>query len=72
MSVENELFDRLRKAEMQISTHEAVCVQRYEAILATHSDIKREIGSINKLIRTIGYGIMGGMALILVHQLFYK
>lgn len=57
---------------MQISTHEAVCVERYNSILATHADIKREINSTNKLIRTVGYGLLAGMAAILVHQLFYK
>lgn len=72
MQPDAEMFDRLRKAEMQIGTHEAVCAERYNGILSTHADIKREMHSIQKMIRTVGYSIIAGMAAILVHQLFYK
>jgi hypothetical protein len=72
MQPDAEMFDRLRKVEMSQGTHEAVCAERYNGILNTHSDIKREMHSINKLIRGVGFSLLGGMALILVHQLFYK
>lgn len=72
MSADVTINDRLVKVEMAQGTHEAVCAERYNGILNTHAEIKREMHSINKMIRTIGYGLIIGMAAILVHQLFYK
>jgi hypothetical protein len=71
MQPDAEMFDRLRKTEMQISTHEAVCLERYNGILSTHADIKREMHSINKMIKQVGWGLLVGMGAILSKMVFH-
>ena len=71
MQPDAEMFDRLRKVEMAQGSHEAVCAERYNGILYTHGEIKREVNAINKLIKQIGIGLIGGMALILAKMVFH-
>lgn len=70
MAADAEVYDRLRKVEQQVGTHEAVCVERYTGILNTHSEIKREMNSINRVIRQVGFSLLAGMALILARMVF--
>jgi hypothetical protein len=56
--------NRLRAVEQQISTHEAVCAERY-------AGIRTDINGINKLLKQIGVGLIAGMAAILAKLLFH-
>jgi hypothetical protein len=71
MSAEAEMFDRLRRVEMQIGTHEAVCAERYKGILEAGEDTKRAIASMNKLAIKVGLLLIVGMASILVKLVFF-
>lgn len=66
------LEQRLRNVESGLNTHEAVCAERYNNILLTHADIKNSMAKSDLMLVRIGLSILGGMALILVHQVFYK
>lgn len=70
MEVEAEVFDRLRKVEMQIGTHEAVCAERYKAIVDQHYSIKADQSKTNSLLVSIGIALLGGMAVLLARQVF--
>lgn len=56
---------------MGLNTHEAVCAERYNNIIETHNQIKKGMARSDALIIKIGLAIMGGMALILLSQLFH-
>lgn len=71
MSAEIELFDRLRKVEMQIGTHEAVCAERYKGILDSSEDTKDAITSIHKLMIKIGLGLISIMGGVLIKLVFF-
>ena len=71
MSVEIELFDRLRKVEMQIGTHEAVCAERYNGILKAGEDTQGAIASIHRLMIKVGLGIISVMAGVLIKLVFF-
>jgi hypothetical protein len=71
MSVEVELFDRLRKVEMQIGTHEAVCAERYRGILQAGEDTKLAVASMNRLAVKVGLLLIVGMASILDKLVFF-
>lgn len=64
MQPEAEMFDRLRKVEMAQGTHEAVCAERY-------AGIRSDINSITKILKQVGIGLLGGMALILAKLVFH-
>lgn len=70
MSAELEIFERLRKVEMAQGTHEAVCAERYKAIVEQHSSIKTDQAKTNSLLVTIGMALLGGMAMLLAHQVW--
>ena len=55
---------------MKFNSHELVCIERYSSILQTHKDIKESQLYTNKLLVGLGLSILGGMAMILVFQLF--
>lgn len=65
MQSEAELFDRLRKVEMQVGTHEAVCAERYKSIVEQHTSIRADQAKTNGLLITIGIALLGGMAILL-------
>lgn len=60
---DNEM--RLRAVEQTISTHEAVCAERYKGIIDTHADIRSDLKSTKALLIKIGLALLGGMAMIL-------
>lgn len=62
--------DRLRAVEMQLSTHEAVCAERYHGIIANTSRLADDFGRMNSLLTKIGMGLIVGMAGILVKLVF--
>jgi hypothetical protein len=70
MEAEVEIFERLRKVEMAQGTHEAVCAERYRAIVDQHSSIKADQAKTNNLLVTIGMALLGGMAFLLAHQVW--
>ena len=71
MSVEIELFDRLRKVEMQIGTHEAVCAERYNGILKAGEDTKYAITGLQKLMIKVGLGLISIMGGVLIKLVFF-
>jgi hypothetical protein len=71
MTVDN-MEERLREVELQISTHEAVCAERYAGILAAHKSMTEKSDYTNRLLIGLGVSLLGGMAVILVHQVFFK
>ena len=56
---------------MSQGTHEAVCAERYTNILATHTDIKRNMAKSDSLLIKVGLALMGGMALILAKMVVH-
>jgi hypothetical protein len=62
---------RLRTVEQTISTHEAVCAERYQGIISTHADIRSDLKATKSLLTKIGLALMGGMALILSKLVFH-
>jgi hypothetical protein len=62
---------RLRTVEQTISTHEAVCAERYQGIISTHADIRHDLKATKALLIKIGLALMGGMALILSKLVFH-
>jgi len=71
MSAEIEMFDRLRKVEMQIGTHEAVCAERYNGILKAGEDTKAAVDKMQGWAIKIGILLIGGMATVLVKLVFF-
>lgn len=55
---------RIRELELKFATHEAVCAERYKGI-------REDLTSFQKIIAKIGYGLMAGMAAILVKLVFF-
>jgi len=72
MPAEAEIFDRLRKTEMQITSHEAVCAERYNAYLMASTEIKRDLNGLKKDIKTLLYAILGGLATLLAAHIAIK
>lgn len=68
---DTEMYDRLRKVEMQIGTHEAVCAERYNGILQAGADTKAAIEKMNALAVKVGLLLLTGMAGILVKLVFF-
>jgi hypothetical protein len=60
----NEVEERLRNVEQHLSTHEAVCAERY-------GQIKADFASLNSIVRYVGYALLGGMATILAKLVFH-
>jgi len=56
--------DRLRAVEQSISTHEAVCAERYEHILKAHEQFHDKLESTTSVLVKIGLALLGGMAMI--------
>jgi hypothetical protein len=71
MSAEVELFDRLRKVEQQIGTHEAVCAERYKGLLDSSADMRSDISNVNRLLIKMGLMVLAGMATILMTIVFF-
>lgn len=65
------LNDRLRVVEMQITTHEAVCAERYAAILHTAETMRQNLSATNKLITKVGLAVLAGMAGVLTKLVFF-
>jgi hypothetical protein len=55
---------RIRELELKFATHEAVCAERYKGI-------REDLTSFQKIIAKVGYGLMAGMAAILVKLVFF-
>ena len=51
--------ERLRLVEQRVDTHEAVCAQRYQQIV-------KDLEALNGIVRWVGTGLIGGMALIII------
>ena len=71
MSAEIELFDRLRKVEQQVGTHEAVCAERYKGLLDSHGHMRSDISNVNRLLIKMGLMVLAGMATILMTIVFF-
>jgi len=65
------IVDRIHRVEAQISTHEAVCAERYQNILATSSELKHGLKAVNAQILSIGFLLLCGMAGILAQMVFF-
>jgi len=66
-----EVYNRLRVVESQITTHEAVCAERYAGILKANSDIKSNMMTLTITLIGMGVALMGGMATILAKIVFH-
>ena len=55
---------RIRELELKFATHEAVCAERYKGI-------REDLTSFKQVIAKIGYGLIAGMAAILVKLVFF-
>lgn len=64
-----EMEDRMRIMESTVSTHEAVCAERYTGIINTHKEIKRDMDKLHGLLIKGILTLLGGMAAILVKLL---
>jgi bacterioferritin (cytochrome b1) len=71
MSAEIEMFDRLRKVEMQIGTHETVCAERYSSILKAGEDTKDALATLQKLLVKVGLGLISVMGAVLIKLVFF-
>jgi hypothetical protein len=67
---DSEVYDRLRGVEMQISTHEAVCAERYAGILNTASRTEKSIESMNRILFGLGAVLISTLAGIIVDITF--
>ena len=56
--------DRLRAVEQTLSTHEAVCAERYEYIVKAHEHFHKKLESTTSVLVKIGLALCGGMAMI--------
>jgi len=61
---------RLRTVETNLTTHEAVCAERYYHILEDLKTVKHNMSATNRIILGIGLALMAGMATILTEILF--
>ena len=64
--------DRLRGVEQQITTHEAVCAERYAGILRSTAEMQADVHGLNKLLIKIGLTLLAGMAGILGKLVFFS
>lgn len=64
----DEIEVRLRDVETKMSTHEAICSERYNRILEGASHLADELKSTNALIRTVGLLLLAGMAGVIISQ----
>lgn len=71
MAADSEMFDRLRKVEMQIGTHEAVCAERYNGILKAGEDTRTALSIMQKLLVKVGLGLISIMAGVLIKLVFF-
>lgn len=71
MAADSEMFDRLRKVEMQIGTHEAVCAERYNGILKAGEDTKQALAVLQKLMVKISLGLISIMGGVLIKLVFF-
>jgi len=66
-----ELDTRLRAVESHLTTHEAVCAERYNGIMANQTDIRSDLKGTKTLLINIGLTLLGGMALIMAKLVFH-
>jgi hypothetical protein len=69
MSIQND-DERLRAVEQTLSTHEAVCAERYNGIIANQTDIRSDLKATKTLLINIGLALLVGMALIMAKLVF--
>ena len=62
--------ERLRAVEQHLSTHEAVCAERYNGIITNQTDIRSDLKATKTLLINIGLALLGGMALIMAKLVF--
>jgi hypothetical protein len=65
-----EMDSRLRAVEQQLNTHEAVCAERYQGIIANTARLAEDFARMNGLLTKVGLGLMVGMAGILAKLVF--
>ncbi len=74
---------RLRKVESDLSSHEAVCAERYERLRDDHKglrlsiatyrdDMNKRVDAIQALLLKIAFALLTGMAGILATMVFFK
>ena len=64
-------FDyRLRDVESKVTTHEAVCAERYQQIVDGAKNMRDELASTNQLIRVVALMLLTGMAGVLISLVF--
>jgi hypothetical protein len=64
-------FDcRLRDVESKVTTHEAVCAERYQQIVDGAKNMRDELASTNQLIRVVALMLLAGMAGVLISLVF--
>ena len=66
-----EVYNRLRLVESQITTHEAVCAERYAGILKANADIKSNMNTLTNTLIGLGSALLAGMATILTKMVFH-
>jgi hypothetical protein len=63
--------DRFRAVEMQITTHEAVCAERYIQINNNFSILNKIVQSAIVAVFVVGFALICGMTNILVKLTFH-
>ena len=63
-----DIEDRLREVESRVDKHEAICAERYKAIVEGADRLAGELRSTNGLIRTVGIMLVAGMAGVIISQ----
>ena len=71
MTLMVDFDERLRGVEQQITTHEAVCAERYAGILRSTAELQADVHGLNKLLIKIGLALITGMAGILIKLTFF-
>jgi hypothetical protein len=66
-----EIENRLRAVESHLTTHEAVCAERYSGIILNQTDIRSDLKATKTLLINIGLALLGGMALIMAKLVFH-
>lgn len=64
----DEIEARLRDVETKMTTHEAICSERYRQIIEGASRLADELKGTNALIRTVGLLLVAGMAGVIISQ----
>lgn len=64
----DDMESRLRDVEAKVTTHEAICAERYRQIIESAARMAEEMRGTNSLIRTVGLLLLAGMAGVIISQ----